>query len=62
MIAYSLNKNISLENLSKDINNLIEQFRKQHPEKIPILTINIRSISKDDTSLIPKLEYKNCNT
>jgi hypothetical protein len=58
MIAYTLNKNISIENLSKDINGLVEKFRKDYPEKIPILTIDIRTITRDDTSLIPKLEYK----
>ncbi len=59
MIAYVLDKEIGTEKVLRDINNLINKFRSESPEQIPILVIQIKSISKDDTSLIPKLEHKN---
>lgn len=59
MIAYVLDKEIGTEKVLRDINNLINKFRADSPEQIPILVIQIKSISKDDTSLIPKLEHKN---
>ena len=59
MIAYNLTKEISGEKILKDIQNLIQKFREANQEGIPLLTISIRTITKDDTSLIPKLEYKN---
>jgi hypothetical protein len=59
MIAYVLDKQIGAERILGDINNLINKFRNESPEQIPILVIQIKTISRDDTSLIPKLEYKN---
>lgn len=59
MLAYSLENNISGEKLLQDINRMIDSFRKNSPGKNPILYIDIRSVIYDDTSLIPKLEYKN---
>lgn len=65
MISYVLDKDISGEKLLQDINNLVENFRKSNSDKIPILYIDIRTISHEDTSLIPKIEYKkpvDCST
>jgi hypothetical protein len=62
MIAYVLDKEIGAERILGDINNLINKFRNESPEQIPILVIQIKSISKDDISLIPKLESKNLDT
>lgn len=62
MIAYNLDTNISGEKLLKDINSLIDYFRKNSPDKIPILYIDIRPVTSIDTSLILKLEHKEINT
>lgn len=62
MIAYSLDKNISGEKILSDIQNLVTKFKQKEPDKIPILYIDIRSVTQEDTSLIPKLEYKDCIT
>lgn len=59
MLAYVLNQNIDGNKLIGDIQKLISQFQQQNPNTTPILTIEIKSISYDDTSLIPKLEVKN---
>jgi len=56
MIAYSLKNSIPVEKLQSDINKLISQF-KEPPETL-ILYIDIRKITTEDNSLIPKLEYK----
>ena len=58
MIAYVLDKEIGAERILGDINNLINKFRTHSPEQIPVLVIDIKSITRDDTSLIPKLEHK----
>ena len=62
MIAYRLDKNIDGEKLLKDVQNLVKEFMQKQPDKIPILYIDIRSITREDTSLIPKIEYKDCTT
>ena len=59
MISYVLDKEISGEKILQDIQNLITKFRESSQDKIPILYIDIRTISHEDTSLIPKIEYKN---
>ena len=56
MIAYSLKNSIPVEKLQSDINQLISRF-KEPPETL-ILYIDIRKITTEDNSLIPKLEYK----
>lgn len=61
MLCYSLENNISGEKLLQDINRLIEKFRKNSPDQKPILYIDIKSVTYDDTSLIPKLEHKESN-
>lgn len=59
MIAYTLNKNINGEKLLNDINKLVNEFQKNNIDnQIPILVIDIRTVTRDDNSLIPKLEYK----
>ena len=66
MIAYVLNKDISGEKILQDISGLIEKFREHSQDEIPILCIHIKTISREDTTMIPKLEHKildsNCIT
>lgn len=58
MIVYRLDKNIDAQKVINDIQNLINKFQQTNPQDIGLLTITIKSVSYDDTSLIPKLEYK----
>lgn len=59
MIAYTLDKNIPGDKLLNDINKLVTDFHKNNKDNTtPILVIDIRTVTKDDNSLIPKLEYK----
>lgn len=59
-IAYSLNQNIVLEKLAKDLGKLINDFSKTNPDlSNAILTIRISNISQETNELIPKLEHKN---
>ena len=62
MKSYRLDKKIEAEKILKDIQDLIEKFSQNNSNKIPILYIDIRTITSEDTSLIPKLEYKECTT
>jgi hypothetical protein len=62
MIAYKLDKNIDGEKLLKDVQNLVKKFMQKEPDKIPILYIDIRSITREDTSPIPKITYNDCTT
>jgi len=56
MLSYSLRNSITIEKLQKDINNLISRTKESHENLI--LYIDIRKISYEDNSLIPKLEFK----
>lgn len=58
MLAYSLHSNIEVNTLMNDINKLISQHKDHSPDTTPILCICIKTVSYDDTSLIPKLPYK----
>lgn len=62
MIAYRLDKNIDGEKLLKDVQNLVKEFMQKQPDKIPILYIDIRSITREDTSPITKITYVDCTT
>ena len=65
MIAYILDKNIPGEKILQDIQSLVAKFKQNSQDKIPVLYIDIRTISHEDTSIIPKIEYKNpddCST
>ena len=66
MIAYVLDKDISGEKILQDISNLVAKFREHSQDQIPILCIDIKTISREDTTMIPKLEHKildlNCIT
>lgn len=57
MLAYILYENLSSEKLVRDVNKLLDNFRKNNPDTTPILCITIRTISQDNNSLIPKLEF-----
>lgn len=59
MLAYVLNQNIDGNKLINDIQKIISVFQQQNPNATPILTVDIKPISYDDSSLIPKLEVKN---
>lgn len=58
MLAYILYDDLRAEKLVMDVNRLLEKFRKNNPDTTPILVIDIRTITKDDTTMIPKLEVK----
>lgn len=66
MKYYVLDREVSGEKILKDIAKLVDNFRKEYTDKIPILCIEIKSVGYDDTEIIPKLEYKpedsNCIT
>lgn len=47
---------MTIEKLQSDINRLISGY-KEPPENL-ILYIDVRKVTTDDNSLIPKLEYK----
>lgn len=57
MIAYVLNKEIRGEQILQDIYNLIVDFKQNNKDTVPILYIDIKTITKEDTTLIPKIEY-----
>jgi hypothetical protein len=57
MIAYVLDKEISGEKILQDIQKLIVEFKNNSPESIPILYIDIKTITREDTTLIPKIEH-----
>lgn len=57
MIAINLNQNISCEYVCYKIQNLIERHNRIDNKEY-ILVINIKEISSDNSSIIPKIEYK----
>jgi hypothetical protein len=59
MIAYVLNKEISGEKILQDVQKLIVDFKhnNNNKDKVPILYIDIKTITREDTTLIPKIEY-----
>ena len=57
MIAYVLDKEISGEKILKNIQKLIVEFKNNNPESIPILYIDIKTITREDTTLIPKITH-----
>ena len=48
MKAYKLDKNINGEKILKDIQDLVAKFNRENPNKIPILYIDIRTITSED--------------
>jgi hypothetical protein len=59
MLAYVLNQNIDGNKLLGDIQKLISSFQQNNPNVQPILIVEVKSVSYEDTSMIPKLEVKN---
>lgn len=59
MIAYVLDKEINGEKLLQDIQGLIRKFKQTGQGEIPVLVISLKTISRDDTTMIPKLVHKN---
>ena len=58
MVVYKLDKSIDTQRLISDIQKLVTQFSSDNPNDTPLLVISVKKITHDDTSLIPKLEYK----
>jgi len=59
-LYYNLKNNISAEKLVKDIQSMVSVAAAQNNKGDDlILHIEIRNITNDDHSLIPKLEHKN---
>ena len=61
MLFYRLDKDIPAEKIVQDIQNLVQKFSQSNPQDIPILTISIKTISQENTSIIPKIENKSCS-
>jgi hypothetical protein len=59
MIAYSLDKNISGEKILQDIQSHTDLVKRNSQGQSLVLYIDIRPITSENTSLIPKIEYKN---
>ncbi len=57
MISYVLNKDISAEKIIQDIDTMVTKFKQNNLDKTPILYIDIRTITNEDTTLIPKLTH-----
>lgn len=63
MVVYKLDNNLDGEKILKDIQKLINQFTHNSQNQTGYLCITIKTIAHDDTSMIPKLEYKgDCST
>lgn len=60
MICYKLDKDLSMEKLAQDINKLLSKQSYDHDKTI--LCIMLKNITYDDTSMIPKIEYKNIDS
>lgn len=58
MLAFKLNKNIDGGKLLHQIQNLISKFQLENQGTQALLVIDIKTISQDNDSFIPKLEYK----
>jgi len=58
MVVYKLDNNLNGDKILKDIQRLVNQFSQNSQDQTGYLCITIKTIAYDDTSLIPKLEYK----
>lgn len=59
MISYVLNKDITLEKIGKDINRLIETYKRENSNANDlILNISIVRVCQESVDHIPKLENK----
>lgn len=58
-LYYNLKNNISAEKLVKDIQSMVTSAAQNNKSEDLILHIEIRTVTNNDHSLIPKLEYKN---
>jgi len=59
MIAYTLNKDISCEEVCKRMQLMFQKLRNQGVDiSNKVLTINIVDITDETNNFIPKLEYK----
>jgi hypothetical protein len=57
-IYYSLNRDIPIEKLAHDIQNLVSKFISINGKEDLLLCVEIKKISNDNSSLIPKIENK----
>jgi uncharacterized protein YihD (DUF1040 family) len=63
MIAITLNKNISCENICEKIQKLVNEYGKNSSNlEDSILVIEIKQINTTNTDTIPKLEYNNISS
>lgn len=58
MIVYKLSGPVNGQKILEDIQKLVNSYQPSVPGEVPLLTISIKPITHDDTSMIPKLEYK----
>jgi hypothetical protein len=58
-LYYSLDKNIPIEKLSRDIQNLVSKFASINGKENLLLCVEIKKIETDTSSLTPKIENKN---
>ncbi|NDB59759.1 hypothetical protein EB001_15125 [bacterium] len=56
-IYYKLDQQIDGQKLLGSIQELINKFQKNNSGSIPILCIGVKSITYDNTTIIPKLEH-----
>lgn len=60
MLAYRLDKQIPSEKIIQDIQKLVSSRSKETDSLV--LVISLKSISNTDTTLIPKITFKDCTT
>lgn len=58
MVSISLNKNIDCNKLCQEVIKLISKHSSNNQTHNLVLTIDIKTVT-NNTSFIPKLEYKN---
>lgn len=59
MLAFKLNnQNIDSAKLLHQIQHMINKFSQSNPGVECLLVIDIKTVTSDDSSFIPKLEYK----
>jgi len=59
MIFYSLQNDISLNKLQKDVQKLVQQHLSSHKKSDSYLFIDIKTVDHNSTKHIPRIEHKN---
>jgi len=60
MLAYRLDKQIPAEKIIQDIQKLVSSRGEETDSLVLVITLN--KITNTDTTLIPKIEFKDCPT